>query len=189
MSPRPAAPSSASISACVITSPSECPASPRGEGIATPPSTSGTPSAKAWASTPIPIRISDTAERLRQLVERADAQGADALQIRPWAAPNLNRDEPRRARRQDVVVEPVADVRDLVRRGAARLDDADEEVGRRLLDAPARRRRHEVDRQLLAARPLLEPHALVAGDAEEVAGAVEPLEARKRIGVEALARV
>ena len=44
MSPRPAAPSSASVSACAITSPSECPASPRGWSKRTPPSTSGTPS-------------------------------------------------------------------------------------------------------------------------------------------------
>src|SRR5205085_2246498 len=36
MSPSPAAPSSASINACAITSPSEWPARPRGESIATP---------------------------------------------------------------------------------------------------------------------------------------------------------
>ena len=49
MSPSPAAPSSASISACASTSPSEWPASPRGWSSSTPPSTSGTPSARARA--------------------------------------------------------------------------------------------------------------------------------------------
>ena len=51
MSPSPAAPSSASISACAMTSPSEWPASPRGWSSSTPPSTSGTPSSSACAST------------------------------------------------------------------------------------------------------------------------------------------
>src|SRR5947209_9564503 len=189
MSPRPAAPSSASISACVTTSPSECPARPRGEAISTPPRTSGTPPAKAWASTPIPTRRSGTVEGLRQLVQRADAQaagfGAD-LEVRPRAAADLNGDEPGLARGHDVVVEAVADVGHLVRSGAALGDDAGEELRRGLLDTPARRRGDDVDRQLLAACPLLELRALVAGDADEVAGAVQPLEARKRIGVEVL---
>src|SRR5581483_6891881 len=39
-------------------SPSECPARPRGWSSSTPPSTSGTPSARACASTPIPTRNS-----------------------------------------------------------------------------------------------------------------------------------
>src|SRR5207302_437412 len=189
MSPRPAAPSSASISACVTTSPSECPARPRGEAISTPPRTSGTPPAKAWASTPIPTRRSGTVEGLRQLVQRADAQaagfGAD-LEVRPRAAADLNGDEPGLARGHDVVVEAVADVGHFVRSGAALGDDAREEFRRGLLDTPARRRGDDVDRQLLAACPLLELRALVPGDAEEVAGAAQPLEARKRIGVEVL---
>src|SRR5215207_498133 len=58
MSPRPAAPSNASISAWVTTSPSECPASPRSSSNWMPARTSGVPSAKAWASTPRPIRRS-----------------------------------------------------------------------------------------------------------------------------------
>jgi hypothetical protein len=57
--------------------PSEWPASPRGCSIRTPPSTSGTPSASACASKPVPTRYSDTIERLRQLGERADGDGAD----------------------------------------------------------------------------------------------------------------
>ena len=57
MSPRSAAPSSASISAWTAASPSEWPASPRGWGIRTPPSHSGTPSAKACTSRPEPTRI------------------------------------------------------------------------------------------------------------------------------------
>src|SRR5205085_217276 len=131
MSPRPAAPSNASMSAWVTTSPSECPARPRGEGIATPPSTSGTPSAKAWASNPIPTRSSDTFERLGQLVERADGQSPGVvagLEIAPGATADPDGDEAGLERREDVVVEPVADVPDLVRRGAGRLDDAGEEL-------------------------------------------------------------
>src|SRR5579862_8756001 len=58
MSPSPAAPRIASMSAWTTTSPSECPASPRGCSSSTPPSTSGTPSASACASTPIPTRYS-----------------------------------------------------------------------------------------------------------------------------------
>ena len=58
MSPLPAAPSIASISAWAITSPSECPASPGSPGKSTPARTSGIPSAKRCASTPSPIRSS-----------------------------------------------------------------------------------------------------------------------------------
>src|SRR5581483_2380087 len=62
MSPSPAAPRSASTSACAITSPSEWPASPRGWASSTPPRTSGTPSTSACASTPTPTRTSATEE-------------------------------------------------------------------------------------------------------------------------------
>src|SRR5580765_6489275 len=60
MSPRPAAPSTASMSACASTSPSEWPARPRGWSSSTPPSTSGTPASSACASTPMPTRTSAT---------------------------------------------------------------------------------------------------------------------------------
>src|SRR3954454_1593833 len=58
MSPSPAAPSTASMSAWASTSPSECPASPRGCSSSTPPRTSGMPSSRACASTPMPTRTS-----------------------------------------------------------------------------------------------------------------------------------
>ena len=58
MSPRPAAPSSASTIACVSTSASEWPASPRSPGISTPPRISGRPSSKRCVSMPMPVRIS-----------------------------------------------------------------------------------------------------------------------------------
>src|SRR5215210_1917831 len=77
MSPRPEAPSSASISACVTTSPSEWPARPGSPGKSTPQRTSGTPGSKAWASTPRPtlIRVASRAfgsHRLEQPLDRLE---------------------------------------------------------------------------------------------------------------------
>src|SRR2546428_13466720 len=67
MSPRPAAPSTASVRACATASASECPTSPRGDGISTPPRMSflPSPSANRCESYPIPTRISgsENAER------------------------------------------------------------------------------------------------------------------------------
>src|SRR5438046_4613480 len=116
MSPSPAAPSTASITACAITSPSECPASPRPNGISTPPSTSGTPSSRAWASKPVPTRYSDTVERLRQLAERADRDDAvRRLDSGVRAPPDADCPQACSPRRDDVVVHPVADIEDLFR--------------------------------------------------------------------------
>jgi len=56
MSPRAAAPSSASRTAWVSTSASESPSSPRGCGTVTPPRTSGRPATSRCMSTPIPLR-------------------------------------------------------------------------------------------------------------------------------------
>src|SRR4051812_42864067 len=145
MSPRAAAPSSASISACVITSPSEWPARPRGESKARPPSTSGTPGSSACASTPVPIRSSDT-EHLRKLVEALDAQRTRwrFVQVAPGPAADVHGDHAGGECRLDVVVDAVPDVRDL-RDGQPRLcRDAFEERRRRLLDAPAGGRADEV---------------------------------------------
>ncbi len=147
MSPSPAAPSTASVSACAITSPSEWPASPRGCSIATPPSTSGTPSSNACASTPRPIRSSDT-ERPGQLGERADRGSRPAA-----ARAGVPTGRGARGRRP---CRPRAPARRRCRRGRRRTrsrsagdaalgDDPLEERGRRLLDAPARRRADEVD--------------------------------------------
>src|SRR6267378_1008510 len=60
MSPRPAAPRMASVRACATASASECPTSPRGWGISTPPRMSRRPSAsvKRCESYPIPTRTS-----------------------------------------------------------------------------------------------------------------------------------
>src|SRR5580765_260040 len=87
MSPRPAAPRIASINACVITSPSECPASPRGCSKRTPPSTSGTPSSNACASTPRPTRSSAIERYLPSLtpVEQRDRVVAGATEERACA--------------------------------------------------------------------------------------------------------
>src|SRR6478672_9054844 len=57
MSPLPAAPSRASITACVRTSASEWPARPRSCSTSTPPRTRRRPSAKRWLSYPIPTLI------------------------------------------------------------------------------------------------------------------------------------
>src|SRR2546421_1672693 len=67
MSPSPAAPSSASMTACVSTSASECPLRPRSApSISTPPSTSRRPSASRCESYPIPERelTASSTERL-----------------------------------------------------------------------------------------------------------------------------
>src|SRR3954447_26830872 len=118
MSPRFAAPSTASISAWATTSPSEWPARPGSPGNSTPPRTSGFAPLKPCASTPIPTRRSDNGEDRRQLVQRLDPErgpfGA-SLQIAPGAAPDVHRHHPGRRGRHDVVVDPVAHVRDLSR--------------------------------------------------------------------------
>src|SRR5215207_5461650 len=57
MSPAPAAPSRASITAWVRTSASECPSRPSSCSISTPPRTRRRPSAKRWLSYPIPTLI------------------------------------------------------------------------------------------------------------------------------------
>src|SRR5439155_2992731 len=58
MSPMPAAPQSASISAWQITSASLCPCSPISQGNSTPPSTSRRPTTNRWRSKPLPTRTS-----------------------------------------------------------------------------------------------------------------------------------
>src|SRR5258708_27827015 len=57
MSPMAAAPSRASIRACVTASASECPARPCGWGISTPPRMSLRPAVNLWESYPMPTRI------------------------------------------------------------------------------------------------------------------------------------
>src|SRR5437764_339480 len=56
MSPRPAAPSRASVTAWRTTSASECPANPRGCSTRTPPRTSGRPATRRCVSWPDPTR-------------------------------------------------------------------------------------------------------------------------------------
>src|SRR5919201_891470 len=102
----------------------------------------------------------------------------------PRATADVDGNEAGRVRGRDVVVEAIADVGDLVRSRAGGRNRPREELGRGLLDPPARRRGDHVHRQLQAARPLLELHALVAGDADEVAGVAQAFEARERIGIE-----
>ena len=79
MSPSPAAPSSASISACAITSPSEWPASPRGWSTRPRRGRAGRPSSSACASTPIPIRKSPRPQ--------STAPASGAASARPGASP------------------------------------------------------------------------------------------------------
>src|SRR5262249_8499892 len=57
MSPRPAAPSRASVTACSTTSASLWPTRPRGCSTRTPPKSSGRPSASRWVSCPMPTRM------------------------------------------------------------------------------------------------------------------------------------
>src|SRR5215210_2581028 len=103
MSPIPAAPSTASMSAWAITSPSEWPASPRSDSTSTPPRTSGTPSTRACASTPRPTLIRAAPAEPRALrapsrsrsLPRARARARHRSRGRRSAA----RPRPRRARR------------------------------------------------------------------------------------------
>ncbi len=55
--PEPAAPSSASHSACSSTSPSECATTPRSHATGTPPSMTLLPGPKAWTSNPFPPAV------------------------------------------------------------------------------------------------------------------------------------
>src|SRR6185437_5515152 len=137
MSPSPAAPRMASINACAITSPSECPASPRPDSSSTPPSTSGTPSASACASTPSPTLIGRTLDPRRslQVVEveprrhpRQERAPHDSLDDHEHAAaeeePAADRGGPERPEREG---EPDDDP------GRASLDDEQPEHPRRVL--------------------------------------------------------
>src|SRR5262249_11098202 len=81
MSPRPAAPRSASMSACAITSPSEWPARPRSNSTSTPPSTRGTPSTSLCASAPIPTLMPLPSSALR--IDRWFQTDARAKLARP----------------------------------------------------------------------------------------------------------
>jgi hypothetical protein len=63
MSPRPAAPSKASVIAWSTTSASLCPARPRSCGISIPPIMTGPSPAKAWTSKPMPVRLTTAARR------------------------------------------------------------------------------------------------------------------------------
>src|SRR4051812_27946061 len=182
MSPSPAAPRIASMSAWVSTSPSECPARPRGCSNPTPASTSGTPSTSACASNPVPTRYSGT-ERVGELVEGPDRDRARRrlVQVTPGAAPQVNRDHAGREGGRHVVVDAVADVGDLARGPSRRGGDALEERGRGLLHPPALGRRDEVDvgpNEVL----VLERH--VPDGADEEAALAEPAEARLGVGVQ-----
>src|SRR4051794_11935436 len=80
MSPRPAAPRRASISACARRAPSAGPASPPPPGKSTPPRTSAASSENACASSPMPTRTSLIVRRhLREkrLDEREVVGGRD----------------------------------------------------------------------------------------------------------------
>src|SRR4051794_36035574 len=78
MSSRPAAPSRASMTACVRTSASEWPASPSSCGMSTPPRMSGRPGSNRWLSTPMPVRITWSPDGLQApLAPLEDAQLGD----------------------------------------------------------------------------------------------------------------
>src|SRR5262249_17074773 len=81
MSPSAAAPSRASQMAWQTMSASECPSRPRSKGIVTPPSTSGLPSTRRWASNAVPMRCS--AKRLlTSLAATEERDGAVARVVR-----------------------------------------------------------------------------------------------------------
>src|SRR5205085_10402845 len=93
----------------------------------------------------------------------------------PRPAADEDRSQARRLGGQDVVVQAVADVRDLRRRGGAFSRYALEELRSGLLDAPARRGADPVDRQAEAAEDIVGPRRLVARHTHLVP---EPLQIR-----------
>src|SRR3954453_8995781 len=127
MSASPAAPRMASVRAGATTSPSECPTSPRGCSMVTPPSTRATPSPNACASTPSPMRSPSTSgnlalhggslEKRRELGEPVDDEVGlvapdGALQVAPRPTAEMNGDKAGGAGGHDIEIEPVADTRD-----------------------------------------------------------------------------
>ena len=187
MSPMFAAPSSASISACVTTSPSEWPARP--------------PPREVDAAEHERLRA---AERVRvdadadpQLRHRRTPSGSSsseldlqrrllrpALEIAPRAAADVHGDHPAAARGHDVVVDPVAHVGDLAGLGVDRLEQQLEEARRGLLGAERVRRRREVHVEPEALDERLQLAAHVPGEAHEVAAGREPAQARLGVVVE-----
>src|SRR5262249_25018559 len=90
------------------------------------------------------------------------------LNERPRAADDEMRSHTRVRRWNDVVVDPVTDVRDLLRRAACLGRDPGEERGARLLDAPALGRRDEINLDVLREKRL-DLNAEVPGDADHLA--------------------
>src|SRR5215203_3844689 len=99
----------------------------------TPPSTSGTPTRNACASTPNPTRSSDTIERVRKIDEPVEGQPGDcrlgtrSVEQRPRATPDENGDHAGGRSRDDVVVHAVTDVGDPRRADSRHLGHAVEE--------------------------------------------------------------
>src|SRR2546421_6423677 len=85
MSPSPAAPSRASITACVSASASEWPTSPLSCSTSMPPSTSFSPSARRCESQPIPARVLNGRDRSPERLHAALA----ALVHRDLGHPDL----------------------------------------------------------------------------------------------------
>src|SRR4051812_29602417 len=101
MSPRAAAPSRASMIACVRTSASECPARPLACGMSTPPRISRRPGENACVSTPIPVRtVMPAAPRCAGSLRRLHGALAHAggATVRP---PSSQRLEPPRPALED----------------------------------------------------------------------------------------
>src|SRR5436190_10351912 len=184
MSPSPAAPSSASISACAITSPSECPASPRVPRNETPPSTSGTPGSSAWASNPVPTRRSAN-HGLRHLVEAVDGYRfrRRLAHTAPGPATDVHRGHPGPERREHVVVDAVPDVCDRPSIAWHSLGHALEELRSGLLDAPGGRRSDQIERKQ-APQEILRAARLVGRYADDVPGLAKTREAVHRVRVE-----
>src|SRR5262245_2320430 len=182
MSPRPAAPSRASISAWVTTSPSECPARPRSSSKRIPPSTSGMPSANACASTPSPMRRSDTEGGL-ELVQRLDPDRlrGGLVQIAPRAAADVHGRHPGGDRRLDVVVDAVADVGDLRWAELDGLCQTPEERRGRLFDAPTLGRAEHLQ---VAAQHLLRRPRCVSDGRHAKAARAQPIDRRQGVRVE-----
>ena len=193
MSPRPAAPSRASISACAITSPSEWPARPRSEVDR---------DAAEHERHAVLERVCVDAEADAQL-RHASASGSSASESiadvcllaaasggsptgrggcarRPSRRREPARRRCRRGRRRR---------RSRRRRTPASATTRSKNSGSGLRDAPAGRRADAVHVDVGLAQELLARLRLVAGDADAVAARAQLDEAGQRVGVEVVAPV
>ena len=183
------------MSACATTSPSECPASPRGYSIgdaAEDERHALLERMRVVAESDPELRHRSEANasgQRREIVEAERRLGRRSLQPSPRTATHVYGDEACSRGRKNVVVDPIADISRLFRATAHELDDSREERGIRLAYSEARRRRDDIGGQRRLARPRLERLRLIADDPDAEPERAYPAQALERVGVEIVERV